>query len=102
MNIIRSVSVLVLFFGLLILTSYVTKSYYSNCNNKIFKEKKEKKPSTHDSYLEYDSDRPTKVYKQMFTDSSVWMGYTDSDVKDGPDNMNNYSTFDSQKYSSIS
>ena len=100
MNIIRSVSVLILFFGIIILTVYVTRSYsLDNNNNNLVKEKK---PSIHDIYLKHNSKRPSNVFGKMFSDSSVWMGYTDSDVKNAPDSLNYYSTFDSKKYSDIS
>ena len=80
------------------MTVYVTRSYSLDENNKIVKEKRNK---IHDLYLKHLSKRPSKVFGKMFSDSSVWMGYTDSDVKNAPDSLNYYSTFDSKRYSNV-
>tara|TARA_B100000161_G_C33538959_1_gene409720 strand:+ start:825 stop:1124 length:300 start_codon:yes stop_codon:yes gene_type:complete len=98
MNIIRSISVLILFFGIIILTIYITRSYTLDQNLKSAP----KKQTIHDIYLKKKSERPSKVFDKMFTDSSVWMGYTDTDIKNAPNSMNYYSKFNTQKYSDIS
>ena len=98
MNIIRSMSVLILFFGIIILTIYITRSYTLDENLKVTP----KKQTIHDIYLKKKSERPSKVFDKMFTDSSVWMGYTDTDIKNAPNSMSYYSQFNTQKYSDIS
>ena len=97
MNIIRSVSVLILFFGILLMTDYVTRSYSMNESNFI---KTKRKPTMNEIYSKYESEKPSKVFGKMFTESSVWMGYTDNDVKDSK-NVNYYSLFNPKKYSSV-
>ena len=95
MNIIKSISLLILFFGLIILTIYLTRSYTLNEN--FVKKRK----SIKDLYNQEKLKRPTTVFKKMFTDSSVWMGFTDSDVKNAPDNLTYYDQFNTKKYSNI-
>lgn len=97
MNIIRSVSVLILFFGIIIMTVYVTRSYSMNESNFI---KAKRKPTINEIYSKYESKKPSKVFGKMFTDSTVWMGYSDKDVKDSK-NVNYYSSFNPKKYSSV-
>ena len=99
MNIIRSLSILILFFGLIILTVYITRSYtlHENTKKEVIQ-----KASLYDLYMKKRSERPTAVLGKMFTDSSVWMGYTDPDVKNMPKNLNSYDVFNSDKFSLIS
>ena len=98
MNIIRTVSVLILFFGLIILTVYVTRSYTLHDNTQT---EVKKQLSLYDLYMKERSKKPSQVFKNMFTDSSVWMGYTDPDVKNMPKNLNTYDLVNSKIYSLI-
>ena len=63
MEIIRNLSILILFFGIILLTIYLTKSYYHK--NEILKEENIKKDE--DAFL------PSKQFASMFNDQSVFI-----------------------------
>ena len=67
------------------MTFYLSRSY------KIDFCKSSEKNTTYGVYLNELSKKPTKNYSKMFTDSSVWMGYTDPDTKDTKYDPNFYS-----------
>lgn len=78
MNIIKNISVLFLFFGIIILTIYITKSYGYKIDDKY---QNRRKLSLHDIYQKYKSNRPNQMFNNMFENPSVWMGYTDDHSK---------------------
>lgn len=78
MNIIKNMSVLILFFGILIMTAYITKSYGTEIDDK-FRERK--RLSLNDLYQDYKSGRPSLRFDKMFQNPSVWMGYTDQNAQ---------------------
>ena len=63
MEIIRNLSILILFFGIILLTIYLTKSYYHK--NEILKEENNKE--NEDVFL------PSKQFASMFNDPSVFI-----------------------------
>ena len=69
MILIRNLSALILFFGIIMMTFYISRSYNFNL------ERKEEKISVNDAYLNEISKRPTKIFKNMFDQPTVWMGY---------------------------
>ena len=89
MNIIKNFSVLILFFGIIILTVYITRtySYKPEDINKYVDNNKE------NELLDFESKRPSKIFDNMFKNSTVWMGYSDPDTI--TKNLNNYTYFQS-------
>ena len=63
MEIIKNLSILILFFGIILLTIYLTKSYYHK--NEILKEENIKKDE--DAFL------TSKQFASMFNDPSVFI-----------------------------
>ena len=63
MQLIKNLSLLILFFGIILLTIYLTKSYYHK--NEILKEENIKKDE--DAFL------PSKQFASMFNDPSVFI-----------------------------
>ena len=55
-------------------------------------ERKQEKISVNDAYLNEISKRPTKIFKNMFDQPTVWMGYADNDTKDSKYDQNYYTT----------
>ena len=72
-HIIHNISVILIFFGIIFLTYNLTKSY-----NKCPKQKCDKRDNLE---IVKPSDRPSKVYRDMFKRPDVWMGYADFDTK---------------------
>jgi hypothetical protein len=73
-HIIHNISVILMFFGIILLTINLTKSY-NKCpvvqqRNQFIDQNTE------------DQDRPSKIFTKMFSNSDVWMGYADADTKD--------------------
>ena len=75
-----------LFLGLALLTMYITKSYYifndieyKDVLDKLIKEEKKRDL---DVKLYNQKRIPTKLYNNMFTKPTPWMGYTDDLTKD--------------------
>jgi len=74
-HIIHNISVILMFFGIILLTVNLTKSY-NKCpaykpGGTIVREEPEK----------LDQERPSKIYDRMFNRPDVWMGYADFDTK---------------------
>ena len=72
---IHNISVILIFFGIILLTVNLTKSY-----NKCPRERQggsllQEQPE------QLDQERPSKIYNKMFDRSDVWMGYADFDTK---------------------
>ena len=82
MNIIRNLSVLILFFGIIIMTVYITKSYGNRFNNQIMRKARLdiKKKEMNKLLKKHNSERPSKVFGNMFSEPTVWMGYSDQDT----------------------
>lgn len=78
-HIIHNISVIFIFFGIILLTVNLTKSY-NKCpvieSNKVIAAKPVSK------------DRPSKVYNKMFNQPDVWMGYADFDTKNFKSKLN--------------
>ena len=74
-NLIHNISVIFIFFGIILLTINLTKSYnkcpMANTGGTLVQEKPE----------ELDQDRPSKIFDKMFDRPEVWMGYADFDTK---------------------
>ena len=105
MNIIRNLSVLILFFGIIIMTVYVTKSYTYKIEDSMVRQARRdnKKRKLEDLLKTHDGKRPSKIFGNMFSDPAVWMGYSDQDTIDK--NISTYAnvnyTNNTNKYSKI-
>ena len=107
MKIIRNISILILFFGLIILTIYITRSYNYRIEDTIIHKSKlemEKRrlQSENDSR---NNGKPSVLFSNMFEKSTPWMGYSDPDtitknISDS-NNIDDYAKFDSNKYSTV-
>ena len=93
-KIIRNISVIIIFFGFMLLSSYITKSYYvfndveyEKVIDKIIKEEKRRKIKV---TKEDNVERPTLIFKNMFQNPSPWMGYTDELTKDYMETQENF------------
>lgn len=95
MILIRNLSALILFFGIIMMTFYISRSYNFNF------ESKEKKISLNDKYLNELSKRPSKIFKNMFEQPTVWMGYADNDTKDSKYDQNYYTTVTGKNTNSL-
>jgi len=74
-HIIHNISIILMFFGIILLTINLTKSY-NKCpaykpGGTYVREEPEK----------LDQERPSKIYNRMFNRPDVWMGYADFDTK---------------------
>ena len=72
-HIIHNISIILIFFGIILLTINLTKSY-NNCPI-IINEKQQ--INQNNIYQE----RPSKMYDKMFSQPELWMGYADFDIK---------------------
>lgn len=79
-HIIHNISIILIFFGIVLLTHNLTKSY-SKCNI-VVQQKKEVNQNT------VNQDRPSKVFNKMFNSPDVWMGYADFDTKNFKSKLN--------------
>jgi len=73
-NVIHNISVLLIFFGAILLTYNLTKTY-----NKCPIVEKENIPKEFKQKL--NQERPSEIYNRMFSKPDVWMGYADMDTK---------------------
>jgi len=81
-HVIHNISIIFIFFGIILLTYNLTKSYNKSNNSKfIEKEYKDDNQEYQDNNQEY-QDKPSVIYNKMFTSPDVWMGYADLDTKD--------------------
>tara|TARA_B100001287_G_C22615852_1_gene497519 strand:+ start:15 stop:314 length:300 start_codon:yes stop_codon:yes gene_type:complete len=81
MNLIRNFSVLILFFGIILLTIYITKSYSLPIDNKIKQYKEDQaKQDLEDNIRKENSTKPSKMFSRMFSEPTVWMGNSDPDT----------------------
>jgi hypothetical protein len=72
-HIIHNISIILIFFGIILLTVNLTKSY--NRCPKIIVPKQEIDQNT------INQDRPSRIYTKMFSEPDIWMGYADFDTK---------------------
>ena len=72
-NIIHNISVILILFGIILLTYNLTKSY-----NKCAIVKQNEMT---DGKQLLDQERPTQIYQKMFRDNDIWMGYADFNIK---------------------
>jgi hypothetical protein len=72
-HIIHNISIILIFFGIILLTYNLTKSY-NKCTI-ITQQKQDTNQNT------VNQDRPSKVFNKMFNSPDVWMGYADFDTK---------------------
>ena len=72
-HIIHNISIILIFFGIILLTYNLTKSY-NKCSIPV-QQKEEVNQNT------VNQDRPSKVFNKMFNSPDVWMGYADFDTK---------------------
>lgn len=79
-HIIHNISIILIFFGIILLTYNLTKSY-NKCTN-IVQEKSVINQNTINQY------RPSKVFNKMFNSPDIWMGYADFDTKNFKSKLN--------------
>jgi hypothetical protein len=72
-HIIHNISIILIFFGIILLTYNLTKSY-NKCSIVV-----QQKQEVNQNIV--NQDRPSKVYNKMFNSPDVWMGYADFDTK---------------------
>ena len=72
-HIIHNISIIFIFFGIILLTYNLSKSY-NKCNNIIH----EKSVINQNNI---NQDRPSKIFNKMFDSPEIWMGYADFDTK---------------------
>jgi len=72
-NIIHNISVLLILFGIILLTYNLTKSY-SKCN--IVRQNE-----MTDGQQLLNQERPSEIYQSMFRQNDVWMGYADFNAR---------------------
>lgn len=71
-----NISILMLLFGIILITSYITKAtnkQENTCSNK----KDYTEPNIDDAF----NMRPSQIYNVMFNSPSLWQGYQTIDVK---------------------
>lgn len=87
------------------MTVYITKSYTYKIEDSMVRQAKldNKKREMQDLLKKHDGKRPSKIFGNMFSEPTVWMGYSDQDTIDK--NISTYSTVEdrnnNQKYSEI-
>jgi hypothetical protein len=75
-NVIHNISVLLIFFGAILLTYNLTKTY-NKCPSRSSSE--ENIPMEFKQKL--NQERPSEIFNRMFSKPDVWMGYADIDTK---------------------
>ena len=87
------------------MTVYITKSYTFKIEDSMVRQAKldNKKREMEDLLKKHNSKRPSKIFGNMFSEPTVWMGYSDQDTIDK--NISTYSTIEdrnnNKKYSEI-
>ena len=79
-HIIHNISIILIFFSIILLTYNMTKSY-NKCTNNI-----QKPPDVNQNTI--NQDRPSKVFNKMFNSPDIWMGYADFDTKNFKSKLN--------------
>ena len=81
-HLLYNISIVMLLIGILMLTYYLTKAYnnQANINTTNINDDTEITPSLDDIY----NMRPSKTFKVMFNEPSIWQGYETTDNKNIP------------------
>lgn len=77
MNTIKNISFIILFFGIILLTIYLTNIYNDENKMSIY-DKKYINMMKRIKFDKFYSKRPSSIFKKMFKLPSIWMGYSDS------------------------
>lgn len=72
-HIIHNISIILIFFGIILLTNNLTKSY-NKCSIVV-------QPKQDVDKNIVNQDKPSKVFNKMFNSPDIWMGYADFDTK---------------------
>ena len=72
-HIIHNISIILIFFGIILLTNNLTKSY-NKCSIVV-------QPKHDVDKNIVNQDKPSKVFNKMFNSPDIWMGYADFDTK---------------------
>lgn len=72
-HIIHNISIILIFFGVILLTYNLTKSY-NKCSVVV-----QQKQDVDKNIV--NQDKPSKVFTKMFNSPDIWMGYADFDTK---------------------
>jgi hypothetical protein len=82
-HILHNISIIILSLGIILITVYITKASSNGFKTTDIilmdhheKERMRRRNIPNESIYDY---RPSKVYNKMFTDHSVWHGYSDFD-----------------------
>ena len=90
MNLIRNFSILILFFGIILITIYITKSYTYSIEDKLQEYKDyQKKKEIEDNIRKENSTKPSKMFSKMFSEPTVWIGNSDPDTISRNNNKQN-------------
>jgi len=89
-HVIHNISIIFIFFGIILLTYNLTKSYNKSNKSKVIQKKEynDDNQEYQDNNKEYQDnnqeyqDKPSVIYNKMFTSPDVWMGYADLDTKE--------------------
>jgi len=84
-NIIYNISIILIFFSIILLTYNMTKSY-NKCTNNIQKPSDINQNTINQNTI--NQDRPSKVFNKMFNSPDIWMGYADFDTKNFKSKLN--------------
>jgi hypothetical protein len=76
-HIIHNISIIFIFFGIILLTYNLSKSY-NKCNN-IHEKSVINQNNINQNNI--NQDRPSKIFNRMFDSPDIWMGYADFDTK---------------------
>lgn len=72
-HIIHNISIVFMFFGIILLTYNLTKTYNQCPNTQAKSESKQN--------FSLESERPSRIFNKMFKLPDVWMGYADFNTK---------------------
>lgn len=72
-HIIHNISIVFMFFGIILLTYNLTKTYNQCPNTQPKSESKQN--------FSLESERPSRIFNKMFKLPDVWMGYADFNTK---------------------
>lgn len=81
-HLLYNIAIIMLLIGILMLTYYLTKAYnnQSNINNTNINDDVDNRNVLDDIY----NMRPSKIFKVMFNEPSIWQGYETIDNKNKP------------------
>ncbi len=73
-HIIHNISIVFMFFGIILLTYNLTKTYNQCPNNQII-------IKSESNNIIANTNRPSRIFNKMFKLPDVWMGYADFNTK---------------------